>query len=1006
MVKRIALVYMIVFSVISSVYSQNLLEEVAHSVEDWDAAGGFGPAQGFRNWYFGYYEQTDDPSTFREQYREPKKNKEYWGDGNFTTGAIFRTNMTWSTSEKKYNVVRRWVVPEDGQYMVELEGSHKLKVDGKEVEWSRGLTLYVNGKQVEQLRIPGKVFLKREFTFDLKKGDKLDYSAQSAGGDIQLTIRIGKMQSGLLLVSNKASLYKIVIPEADPGAIAEKSAQLLQRLIRESTGVELPIVRETQQDEVAKGFYIGRTKKALSKGIIPDTLKEEEYINCVRGADVFLAGVNKETCVNGKTSYRQGDYKAVCAFLEKELGARFVLPGKKGEVVPRKDSLIIHKNLDRRHCASFPHHISGGTIRNNRDEFEPYATASNLIDRNDMRYFYGHSWPAAVSAAEYGKTHPEYFILSGGKRHPEKGGPQLCIGNREVQALIRADMEKAFEAGYGIYQLSQSDGFIPCECEECAKIGKNPWERIWNFHYALAMEMYKKYPNKQINILSYDITQEPPVWLKDFPPNVIIEMTKYDAEEFEKWKSFAVPKMVYHYNWGEYHELGYLPKRTPLQMSEQLKRFKKNNVVNIFSDAYATSFNGLEAPAVYVYNKLLDDVDINPESLLSEYCQASFGEKTAPFLYNFFNIMFKHMESHSENAYFTTNDKKLVRTPENMISAHFPPTSVRLMEDELAKAEKMQLSPEEQLRLKNVRLHFDYLKSMVKTVSAFRLFQLSPTREVFGVICDGLRERERAIDAIIASELPRAWKSFKDVKSKKVYLTGGSLIGVLGAPFTWDYKNMEKTGRLPLIKNREGVALYLRNVPKDAFDPIWNSLPENKLEKVSGGAADLYSSFKIGWTDKALYLRFQAEAPGIGEKVYNSAGHDNYIGTECFDIFLNPTRFNDRYYQFIFSPAPNSSLDGTMNIDKFGADPLWNKLDKTWNGGWTYSFNIDKENNSWTAMLKIPVSSLGAFVPKEGQSVTMNVGRIHTYKNYLWSPNPETDRFGNIQAFGRITFQK
>lgn len=971
----------------------------AHSRADWDAAKGV-PEQGNRNWYFGYYDQIDKPETFR---LIPRKNKQYWGDGQFTYGMISRDTIAWAGGKKKYNVVRCWVVPLDGNYSVEMQGSHILTVKGEQVSWPRKLSVYVNAKLLKTFAFPGKTIRRETFAVQLKKGDKLDFAAQSWGGGLRITIIITREENGLAITANGTSPYQIVIPDRDPGTIAMKAAKLLQRILKESTGAELPIVSESKAAD-RPSFYIGSTRKAAELGIGPNTLQEHQYLKKVSGQNVFLVGVNTQTEIRGKKAWRQGDYKAVCSFLEKELGARFLLPGKEGEFIPVRNKFTIPADLNVKHTPPFKYHITSYAVQVRRDAYEPYMTASSFIDRNDLRYFYGHSWPAAVPASKYGKTHPEYFILRGGVRHPEAIGNQLCIGNKEVQTLIKKHIEDSFKAGYFMYQLSQPDGFQACECTKCKAMG-NSSERVWKFHRAAAEEIYRKYPDRKINILAYDITQEPPIWFESFPKNVVIELTKYDDKEFRKWQKYQVPFMVYSYNWGSYHELGFLPKRTPKRVREQLLRFKKYQVMNIFDDGYRSGFNGLEAPTLYVYGKLLDDLSLNPELLAEDYCRAAFGSTAGPVMYNFFCAMHKYLESYPENPYFTCDDKKLVRNPEMMITTHFPPSAVTYMEECLKNAEKLVSTDNEKIRLLNVRLHFDYLKSMVRTFSAYRNFQMTPNPMTFKMVCGGLREREKAIKAIFSAKLPFQWY----VRSaEKSYLAGGSLAGKLGAPFTWNYREMERSGKIPLIKRKEAVAVRLTKQPStdgSLSDPLWKNLPEYSLEKVCGGKADIPSSFKIGYDDRNIYIGFKALVPGIAKECYKSVGHDRYISTECFDVLLNPTGLADRYYQFIFSPAENSALDGIMNIGRHGADPQWNKLDRLWDGNWKYAFKIDPEGNCWTAVLVIPVDSLGGFRPGPGKSLTMNIGRIHKNQLYLWSPNPENQTFTNVLCFGNVFFK-
>ncbi|MBR4662445.1 MAG: hypothetical protein IKO93_01095, partial [Lentisphaeria bacterium] len=134
---------------------------VAHSVADWDAAGDAVPAQGFRNWSFGYYENKADPASFRP-FTDSGKKKKYWGNGNFTHGAVFRNTMAWSTHKNKYTVVRRWTAPEDGAYTVRLEATHLLKIKGEVSKLSRRLDLVHNGKIFQTLRVPGRTYLRKE----------------------------------------------------------------------------------------------------------------------------------------------------------------------------------------------------------------------------------------------------------------------------------------------------------------------------------------------------------------------------------------------------------------------------------------------------------------------------------------------------------------------------------------------------------------------------------------------------------------------------------------------------------------------------------------------------------------------------------------------------------------------------------------------------------------------------------------------------------------------------
>ena len=987
------------FFLLLAVCGAETAKTVAHSVADWDAAGDAVPAQGFRNWSFGYYENKGDPASFRQFNHSGKKIK-YWGDGNFTQGAVFRNTIAWSTHKNKYTVVRRWTAPEDGAYTVRLAATHLLKIKGEVSKLSRRLDLVLNGKTIQQLRVPGRTYLRKEFYQPLKKGDTLDFAAESWGGSIEIEIVISKAEKGLAVITGGKSEYQIVIPENDPGQGALKAAKILQRVLKESTSVELPIVTEDDKNPAAAAFYIGRTRKGIRGKIIPEDLQVQEYVLGISGKDIFLCGVNEETRYFGKSFFRPGDSKAVIRFLEDFVHARFLLPGPMGEEIPVLSSLVIPEKFHLRHKASFPYHIAPIPVLKDRERFEPWATAMNFLDRRDAVYFYGHSWPNVIPAAKYGKTHPEYYVLQNGKRRPDKVGSQLCISNKEVRDLMLQSIEKAFAAGIKFYQLSQSDAFFACECPECVKLGPPP-VRVWNYHVGLAGEIYRKYPDRKINILAYEVTMKVPGWIREFPPNVIIELTKYDEKEFDAWKKqFPAMKefMVYDYNWGAFHETGFLPKRTPGRIADQLLRYHKNGVINIYNCGFSTALTGLEAPVTYIYGRLLDDVSLNPNLLLADYCTAAFGRDAGPFMNNFFSIMHKYLETYPENAYFTDDDPRLVRTPAAMIRNHYPAAAVRKMEEFLSAAEKSVSSPKQKMRLKDVRLHFNYMKSVVKAFDAYSLYQLAPDRSIFQIICEALREREQAIDAIFRSDIPALWKS-RD--NRQIWLAGGTLSGKLGAPFTWNYREMEKSGVLPGVQTKMAKAFFLPRKPA-LDDLLWNKIPAYELEKVTGGKAGLKSSFQLGWTASDLYMRFTLQTPELAKKQFVSVGKGHYIGTECLDVQINPTALPERYFQFIFSPAPDSFLQGNMNIGRFGADPQWNILDRSWDGKWQYEFKLYPDRDQWTALLRIPVSSLAGFEMGKGRSFTMNIGRVCGRELFLWSPNPESQKFGNTAVFGNV----
>jgi hypothetical protein len=219
---------------------------------------------------------------------------------------------------------------------------------------------------------------------------------------------------------------------------------------------------------------------------------------------------------------------------------------------------------------------------------------------------------------------------------------------------------------------------------------------------------------------------------------------------------------------------------------------------------------------------------------------------------------------------------------------------------------------------------------------------------------------------------------------------------------------MEKTGRLPIVKTKEAKARKAAgavSIDGKLDEKTWQDAPRQQLEKVSGGAADTDTFFQVAYDDEYLYFAFEAIHPTLAKQAFTSVGKDNYPREENIDLLINTTGLSKCYYQFIFGPAPDSGMDAAMNIALRGADPRQDILDRSWDSNWTYAFQLLPEQNKWTSEVRIPLKELGEFQVKPGKSITMNVGRTHQNKLFLWSPNPEKAQFGNTMYFGNLVFE-
>lgn len=267
--------------------------------------------------------------------------------------------------------------------------------------------------------------------------------------------------------------------------------------------------------------------------------------------------------------------------------------------------------------------------------------------------------------------------------------------------MIYREMLKWLDKGYSAVELAQTDGYKPCECQNCKKYGnvKDAGEKLWILHRKLAKKLKKDRPGKKVIIISYGPTVFPPETFKDFPDNVIIELCSYSPENFQRWSKYKVPGgfMTYVYNWGYYQSAGLTPKRTPAFSCEQTKLFFRNKVQGVYLCGFGELF-GLEGPAYYAYGRSFDmPEDSKPLLLTDEYCRAGFGKAYVP-MKKFYDVLFKRLELYSEASSYSDSKIALTRSPRVILAYNYSPDVLQTMETNLQRAEKLA----ESSKVKNV----------------------------------------------------------------------------------------------------------------------------------------------------------------------------------------------------------------------------------------------------------------------------------------------------------------
>ena len=222
---------------------------------------------------------------------------------------------------------------------------------------------------------------------------------------------------------------------------------------------------------------------------------------------------------------------AVYSFLE-DLGCRWFMPGKPGEVVPHEVSLKWDVK-ERTEKPDFPFRQiwwAYGGPKETAHDFELWKLRNKL---SNPKINHGHNLVNTLPPSKYFKKHPEYYSLVNGKREPR----QLCTSNPSVVKLVTDSINRYFDEHPDVeaYSLCPDDNTDFCECDRCRALdvgGRDKYmpdkpvvtDRYIHFLNQVAKGIQKKHPGKKVTTYAYVNYSTPPVREK-IDPNVVVVFT-------------------------------------------------------------------------------------------------------------------------------------------------------------------------------------------------------------------------------------------------------------------------------------------------------------------------------------------------------------------------------------------------------------------------------------------------------------------------------------------------
>jgi len=468
------------------------------------------------------------------------------------------------------------------------------------------------------------------------------------------------------LVEKGTSSY-VIVSSLDASPSEKHAAKELQALLKEATGVQLPLVDEkspraaepmrifigsnTLTDELLAPRKPVNWEELGDEGFILHTMKK-------RGVqpDIIIAG--------GKL---RGTMYGVYTFLDR-LGFRWYTNRKtwypEGSTLkmPHFDETVIPPFMYREPYISEAQDADWAA----RNRVNSISAALDETRGGRVGVIGVHTFDQLIPASLF-KENPEYFPMIGGKR--VTGYVQRCLTNPGVVEVAAENLIKWMDSNPNgkIFSLSQADTEMLCECPKCKKITEDegsPSGLYLDFVNRVAEIVEKKHPDKFISTLAYWFTIKPPKTVKP-RRNVIIrlcpieicvshpftECTESATADFYKhlqgWSKISNRIFIWHYNTDFSNLL--MPFPNFKEFIPDIKTYHENGVRGIFFQGSAHGPGGSDADLrAWVMARLLWDPYQDGDALVNEWLHGVYGKAFEP-MRAYFDLMHSRVaapESH------------------------------------------------------------------------------------------------------------------------------------------------------------------------------------------------------------------------------------------------------------------------------------------------------------------------------------------------------------------------
>ena len=449
--------------------------------------------------------------------------------------------------------------------------------------------------------------------------------AAAAGGDVAV-VKDGQPRAAVIVPAG-----------ADPQTVA--AADLLCRYVKEATGANLPRfdTESAKAARLAEQIHIGPTPAAEPLRDDLARLDGDGFLIHAEGSCVVIVGPTP-----------WGTEFGVCEFLERFVGVRWLMPGARGDDVPRRKTLVVPGGTIRSEPAFFSRQFSG--LRG--------SAMSEWGRRNRLhgRVAFHHNLWRVIPPKTYGKTHPHFYPMRDGKRFvpppDETAHWQPCFTADGLVEEAAKNIIAYFDAhpDADSFSLGVNDSSGHCECEACTALDpdepnflgrRNVSDRYFAWCNAVVERVLKKYPGRRFGCLAYSEVAQAPGRVKVHP--AIVPFMTYDRMKWVKpeirdagcdatraWRAASPTVGWYDYIYGTPY---CLPRVYFHHQAGYVRWAREVGVRAWYSEAYA---NWGEGPKLYLLLRLLWDPSCDVDAVLEEWYTRAVGPEAAPLLAKYY----------------------------------------------------------------------------------------------------------------------------------------------------------------------------------------------------------------------------------------------------------------------------------------------------------------------------------------------------------------------------------